>query len=55
MAKFDVEHESVNRFYVWWRLILLKVQKIEMAAKWRNLQEMANFHALLAFNIYIFL
>ena len=33
MAKFDVEHESVNRCYVWWRLIPLKVQKFKMAAK----------------------
>ena len=24
MAKFDEEHESFNRFYVWWRLIPLK-------------------------------
>ena len=33
MAKFDVEHESVNCFYVWWRLMPLKVQKFKMAAK----------------------
>ena len=50
MAKFDVDHESVNRFYVWWRLIALKSIRYGRP-KWRNLQENGNFHKLLARNM----
>ena len=39
MAKFDVEHESVNRCFVWWRLIPLKFENSKWRPKWRNLQE----------------
>ena len=51
MAKFDVEHESVNRFKVWWHPIPLKAQKFKMSSKWRNCKKMANLHTLLACNM----
>ena len=49
MAKFDVEHESVNRFYVWWRLIPLKFKNSKGTPKWFNSKKMTNVHTLLAY------
>ena len=51
MANLDVEHESINRFYVWWRSIPFKL-KIQNGRKNDVIcKKTDNLYTLLAFNM----